>query len=97
MTHMRLFGWLRHARPTVTPPSDIDDRVRALERDSKQLRLEWEDTYEQLHSVARKLAKREKRDAVGESPVEQPDIAPVAGEPSREALRAVARARGLIR
>lgn len=96
---MRLFGWFRRNRDKVGTPPDTDDRLEALERAVKAIRLEWEDTYESLHKVARKLAKREQRALQGDEAQTPPDITPVAGngDMTRDQLRAAARARGLIR
>jgi hypothetical protein len=95
---MSLFGWLRRNRDKVSTPPDTDERLRALERDSKQLRLEWDDTYESIGRLVRKLARREQRDAGGEESAGSPDISPSAGAAvTVEQLRAVARQRGLMR
>lgn len=95
---MAIFGWFQRKRDTSPHTPDVDERLRILERDSKSIRLEWDDTYEQLHKVARKLARREQREAENGEGSPQPDIAPTgAPDMSKEQLRAVARARGLIR
>lgn len=95
---MSIFGWLRRKPDKVNTPIDVDERLRSLERDNKQIRLEWDDTYESIAKLVRKLARREQRDAGGESPDAQPDISPPETPAvTKEQLRAVARQRGLIR
>lgn len=93
---MRLFGWFRRPRDKDETSTPLSERVSDLERTIKSLRLEWDDTYEQLAKVSRKLAKRDKREAEDETPNER--VAPdIGGDMSREQLRAIARARGLMR
>lgn len=68
-----LLNWLRSiigppdAAETRKDPDSAGslrgDRLRELESDVKQLRLEWEETYESVNRALRKIAKREKRAA----------------------------------
>lgn len=60
---MRLFDWFRTAPRQEAPPSVDAERLAAMERDLKMIRLEWEETYEKVHTTLRKLAKRAERAA----------------------------------
>lgn len=95
MTHMELFGWFRRNRDKVETPSDINDRVYELERAMKNIRLEWDDTYESVARLVRKLSKREKRALQEEGTEAEVTPAPVPPNGDLHALRAQARLRGI--
>lgn len=52
--------------PSETRLADLEARCATLERQEKNLRLEWEDTFERVHRALQRLNKRhrdqEKRD-----------------------------------
>lgn len=94
MTHMRLPGWLRQIWDKAETLPEVGDRLAALERDMKAIKLEWEDTYESVMRAVRKLGKRQQRalQEEGEEPNAKEETPPPNGDLS--ALRAQARARG---
>ena len=55
--------WSRQAPEQPKPNLADYERLGRLEADMKQLRLEWEETYESVHSMLMKLGKRDKRAA----------------------------------
>lgn len=68
---MGLFG--NHSKPD--DPSLVE-RVETLERALKNLRLEWEETYDKLNHAVKRLQKRE-RDAPGIEPPTEPGTDPL--------------------
>lgn len=92
MTHMRLSGLFRRSRDKVATPSDTADRLAELERAMKHMRLEWDDTYESLAKLVRKLSKREQRALQGESEQVTAPALVTDHQESKEELRARARA-----
>lgn len=74
---------------------DEDERLRALERDMKDMKLEWSETYESLERMMRKLSKRDKR-AAAEQDSGDTVPAPAAASPTfnKDELRRWARANG---
>ena len=67
-----MFSWLKHTKKL----QDHEDRLTQVERDSKQMRLEWEDTYDKLKTIVQRIVKRAQR-------IEQlsPEGAPAGEEP----------------
>jgi hypothetical protein len=87
--------WPFRAKKPLQVAPDGDERLRALERDVKDLKLEWESTYDSLLSLSRKLAKRERRALQeGEEPHENGTPSPAQPAGDLPALRAQARAKG---
>ena len=39
----------------------LEERVSAFERDQKQMKLEWEDTYDKLRAIVQRIVKRAQR------------------------------------
>ncbi len=67
-----MFSWLKHHKRL----HDLEERVDLVERDSKKMRLEWEDTYDKLRAIVQRIVKRAQR-------IEQlsPEGTPPEGEP----------------
>lgn len=89
------FGRKTPQKPAVYVP-DEDERLRAVERDMKDMKLEWSETYESIERMVRKLAKRDKREASlldGGKDGDQPAVASPAPF-SKDDLRRWARANG---
>ena len=40
---------------------ELDERCSAFERDQKQMKLEWEDTYDKLRAIVQRIVKRAQR------------------------------------
>lgn len=94
MTHMRFWERFRLGAPRKETTSPLVERVEALERDNKRIRLEWEDTYESMRNLVAKLNKREKR-ALQEETVESPAVVGAVPQ-TRDELRRWARANGQL-
>ncbi len=92
MTHMTFLGLFRRKRDAVETPPPWWERVAKLESDVKQLRLEWEETYESVNRALRKLSKREQRALQEET---EPQSVPAAVQ-TKDQLRAYARQKGLL-
>lgn len=56
---MGLLGW---SLTRVTPTTDLEARLEKLERSQKDLRVDWDLTFEKFSKLAARLAKRDKRE-----------------------------------
>lgn len=94
MTHMAFWDRWRRARDEKRTRTELEDRLDHVERTIKTMRLEWDDTYESLAKLSRKLSKREQR-ALQEGNEVIPEAAGSI-PPSKDELRRRARAVGML-
>lgn len=73
---MALFGLFRRSDPSP----DLEERLDALERSVKRLRLEWEDVYEKVARLMGRIAKRQALISAAETAEDAP------GPPERPAM-----------
>lgn len=91
---MRLFGFGKRSEA----PPDLDERLDALERSVKRLRLEWEDVYEKVARLMGRIAKRQALIETHESREDAPGSTIPAGgvaDPITAAVLARRRAHGV--
>src|SRR5262245_21235644 len=56
-----MLEWFQSRKETYKQLTDVSARLETLERQFKNLALEWESTYDKLRGIAARIAKRAER------------------------------------
>ncbi|MGH9024374.1 MAG: hypothetical protein ACRDV9_15000 [Acidimicrobiia bacterium] len=72
-------------KPDTNPAADLLERLLRLEGELKAIQMEWEDTYEKMLRLSRRITKRG-QDLAKREEAQEPPGAPIPGQPDLRGL-----------